>query len=93
MNPIFKKLPVIVESDDYHEFDFLQDTLNNFFASNWYKINFEELGYCCGKYLAIYYAGKKPIQKEIAKLLSKTDFFDDEKKALQFVKTGEIEDN
>jgi hypothetical protein len=88
---LFKKLPVVVTADDYHDFDFIQSTLNSHFMNR--NIKYIELGYALyAIYLAVFYVGKKPTKNAMVKLLAKTEFFATESAVRYFLKNGCIED-
>lgn len=79
------KLPVIVEADDYHDFDYVVRLLKQFGV----KLKFHEIG-CAGLYYAVFYEGKKPSNATLEKLLVKDHEFD-KKVVKHFVEFGDTD--
>jgi hypothetical protein len=74
-----KKLPTLVLANDYHEFQFIQNTFEDVGLS----LKVEELGFDYGgtfSYVGLVYAGKRPAKKRIDQLVAKEgiSFEDDE---------------
>lgn len=59
-------LPTIISVDDYHEFNYLEETLKKFIP----KVHVKEGGFYCGDYHAVVYIGKQT--QKVKELLRET---------------------